>query len=88
MGVLLKGKKKVEEVAAKAKDAVTNGHSADDAKSNGTSVHDEATEVAGSDHAEPGASEEPTTGTAPTEEADTTIKASQTPQAVGEAAAQ
>jgi hypothetical protein len=87
VGVLQKGKKKVEEVAAKAKDAVTNGHSADDAKSNGTSVHDEATEGTSNDHAEPGASEEPTTGTAPIE-ADEDVKASQTPQAVGEAVAE
>lgn len=50
-----KGKKKVEEAAAKAKDAVTsNGHAEDDAKSNGTPANDDDAH----EHAQAGASDD------------------------------
>ena len=87
MSALQKGKKKVEEVAAKAKDAITtNGHDTDGAKSNGTPANDESTETANHDHAEPGASEEPAKVAPSTQEADATVEVTQSPQAVGETA--
>jgi hypothetical protein len=43
VGVLEKGKKKIEEVAAKAKDAITtNGHGAEESKTNGSSDNGES----------------------------------------------
>ena len=46
VGAIQKGKKKVEEVAAKAKDAITsNGHDAENTSANGDAAGDEAAEV-------------------------------------------
>jgi hypothetical protein len=46
VSALQKGKKKVEEVVSKAKDAVTsNGHSAEESAANDNSTHDEAVDA-------------------------------------------
>jgi hypothetical protein len=83
VGALQKGKAKVEEVAAKAKDAITsNGHAEDDSKSNGTPVSDEAA----NEYAQPGASEEPAQETAPAEVVDAPTTPTQSARPVGETA--
>jgi hypothetical protein len=75
--VLQKGKKKVEEVAAKAKEAVTtNGQSAE----SGTVTEDEAAKASDAAHTEAGAE-------APEElhqEADSSVAELQTPHLAGE----
>lgn len=73
VGVLQKGKKKVEEVASKAKDAVTNGHHDDD------DHHDAA-----DDNVPNEASTEPIKAATPVQEADSSTAELQTPHFEGE----
>ncbi|KAH7406095.1 hypothetical protein DE146DRAFT_650742 [Phaeosphaeria sp. MPI-PUGE-AT-0046c] len=79
--VIQKGKKKVEEVAAKAKDAITsNGHDAEDHASDGTPAVGEAAEHRKSEstETEPPAAVEPTPAEAPAHEAESTVVEPQT----------
>lgn len=72
MSALQKGKKKVEEAATKAKDAITaNGHGTEHSKDEDTPTNEQATD-GHTDHsdAEPGAAAEPANATASTPEAD------------------
>ena len=86
---LHKGKKKVEEVASKAKAAVTNGHDeeehqdshlADDTVAGASNPADHVVEPATAD----GASEEPIKAATPTQEADSSAAELQTPHFQGE----
>jgi hypothetical protein len=77
---LQKGKKKVEEMASKAKDAVTNGHDdgehkAEDEAANGTQSADQATEGASADET----SHEPTKAATPVQDVDSSVAELQTP---------
>jgi hypothetical protein len=84
VSALQKGKKKVEEVAAMAKDAVTSNGHAEDSKSNGTPAEEEATEAHDDEHAQPGASEGTSDAAAPVEGADASIAGAHAPQTAGE----
>lgn len=78
---LQKGKKKVEEVAAKAKDAVTsNGHDAEDHASNGTPADGKAAEPLKSEaiETEPATAAEPTTAEGSTHETEPAVAEPQT----------
>lgn len=73
VGVLQKGKKKVEEVATKAKEAVTNGHHDDD--------HHQDT---ADDNVVDKDSNEPVKAATPVQEADSSTAELQTPHFEGE----
>lgn len=78
---LQKGKKKVEEVAAKAKDAITsNGHDVEDHASNGTPADGKVLEPHKSEsiETEPATAAEPTTAEAPTHETESSVAEPQT----------
>jgi hypothetical protein len=89
VSAIQKGKKKIEEVAAKAKDAVTsNGHEGeDDAPAAGTTANSEGPEAHKSDSVEvgPSASQEQPEANAP-HEAESTIAEPQTAQLVDDTA--
>jgi hypothetical protein len=83
VGVLQKGKKKVEEVAAKAKDAITtNGHGTEENKTNGSSANDEAAETHHSElaEAETAAPQETTDAATSVQDAEASTAEVQTPQ--------
>jgi hypothetical protein len=87
VSAIQKGKKKIEEVAAKAKDAVTsNGHDAEEATANGNTASDDGPEAHKSDSAEvePVASQEQVEGNTPAHEADSAIAEPQTTQLTDE----
>jgi hypothetical protein len=80
--VLQKGKKKVEEVASKAKASVTNGHHDES--------HDDDDAVAGASNptdqvSESTAADEPPKAATPVQEADSSVAELQTPHFEGEA---
>lgn len=81
-GVVQKGKQKVEEVAAKAKDAVTNGHHEEshDAEENGARASEpkevNTDGIVADDHPKPAT---------PVQEADSSVAELQTPHFDGEA---
>lgn len=87
--VLHKGKKKAEEVASKAKAAVTNGHD-DEQKENSHPADDNAAKTSSTTEqvVEPatasGASETPVRAAAPIQEADSSAAELQTPHFQGE----
>ncbi|KAH7402564.1 hypothetical protein BKA66DRAFT_449057 [Pyrenochaeta sp. MPI-SDFR-AT-0127] len=78
---LHKGKKKVEEVASKAKQVVTNGQHDDVPKADGEAAKDSS---ATDPVTEPEASHELTTATTPVQEADSSTAELQTPRFEGE----
>jgi hypothetical protein len=87
VSALQKGKKKIEEVAAKAKDAVTtNGHSTEESNSNGVSANKETADANDSAHTQAGAvtSDEPMKASTPVQEPDSSVAEIQTPQFSGE----
>lgn len=77
MSALQKGKKKVEEIAAKAKDAVTNGH--------GEEHTDTPAEDAQAVDVDTGAQEESAQAATPVQEPDSSVAELQTPHFAGEA---
>jgi hypothetical protein len=82
-----KGKKKVEEVVAKAKDAVTtNGHNAEESSANDSSTHDETVEAHEPEptKVESVAPQEQTDVTSSAHEADSSAVEGQTTQAADE----
>jgi hypothetical protein len=82
VGVLEKGKKKIEEVAAKAKDAVTtNGHAAEESKTDGEGAQVQSSEPV---ETEPSASRESHKAATTAQEADSSVTDSYTPQLTNE----
>ncbi|KAH7079152.1 hypothetical protein BKA63DRAFT_259584 [Paraphoma chrysanthemicola] len=87
VSALQKGKKKIEEVAAKAKDAVTtNGHSTEEPKAGDVPAKEDTLDTNDSAHTEAGAvaSDEPTEAATPIQEPDSSVAEIQTPQFSGE----